>query len=255
MSKDKEIGIDKIYSNYETIQAKIAYNWLSDSNDCILEVGCSSGYFTNKLLNKAKKVCGLDVNEEHIDIAKKKYPHIAFKAVDADTLPYDDVSFDVVIMLEVYEHVSNREKTINEVYRVLKPKGTLILTTPNKGMFAFLDSFNLKVQFKRILPVITRFLEQKVQRYKNTQYTDNIQWHPHFSLSDVENSLSKQFTIEKVHRGGLFLFPLFAIFRSVLVRTIPIKFVFDFFIGVMNLDGAIRYGAAAYNLAIFAKKV
>lgn len=48
-----------------------------------------------------------------------------------DRLPYPDASFDLVTCTEVVEHLEHYRKTIREMYRVLKPSGTLVVTTPN----------------------------------------------------------------------------------------------------------------------------
>jgi ubiquinone/menaquinone biosynthesis C-methylase UbiE len=48
-----------------------------------------------------------------------------------EDLPYGDASFDLVTCTEVVEHLEHYRKTIREMYRVLKPSGTLVVTTPN----------------------------------------------------------------------------------------------------------------------------
>jgi len=54
-----------------------------------------------------------------------------FKKGDSCNLPFDDNSFDVVVSLETLEHVSDLDNTLDEIKRVLKPGGFLILSTPN----------------------------------------------------------------------------------------------------------------------------
>ena len=46
-------------------------------------------------------------------------------------LPYDDASFDVLLLVEVIEHLENHRLALTELARILKPGGLLILTTPN----------------------------------------------------------------------------------------------------------------------------
>lgn len=252
--KSRKIS-DSLYGEYETIQSIIAYEWLPDNLNDVLEIGCSRGYFTQKLLNKARRAYGVDVNAELVQSAKRHYPVVDFRTLDAnDPLPFEDGMFDAVVMLEVYEHVDSRKKLIDEVARVLKPGGILILSTPNKGLFAFMDSFNIKMMFRKLCPNIMKFIKKNVQKYENVQYTENIQWHPHFSLRQLRDALEGRFAVREVHRGGLFLFPLFAIFRSVLIRTFPSKTLFKFFVDCMNADGRISYGPFGYNLQIFAVK-
>ena len=54
---------------------------------------------------------------------------------DATKLPFDAHRFDVVILSEVLEHVIDQKRCVQEIYRVLKPNGYLMLTTPNSGGF------------------------------------------------------------------------------------------------------------------------
>jgi SAM-dependent methyltransferase len=243
-----------LYANYETVQCQVAWRWLPPRCGRILEIGCSSGYFTHKLLERAEEVHGIDINGEHIEHARRLYPAAHFHCSDCEALPYDDESFDVVVMLEVYEHVADRKRLIDEIDRVLKPGGCLILSTPHRGMFSFLDSFNLKTRLMRGFPRVADFCMRRLQRYRSTQYTDNLTWHPHFSLAEVRESLGERFAIERVHRGGLFVFPVAAILRSLAVRMVRSRLLFDTCVRIMNLDGAIPYGPLAYNLQVLARR-
>ena len=92
-----------LLADYETIQAQVAYEWLPDKCDSILEIGCSSGYFTNRLKSKAQHIYGVDVSQAHIDIARERYENINFQTIGEDSrLPFDNAFFDVIVMLEVY---------------------------------------------------------------------------------------------------------------------------------------------------------
>lgn len=247
--------VDDFFSSQQTIQHKLAYEWIPNLCESILEVGCSSGYFTRCLTSKAKEVYGIDVNGEHINIAKMKYPNVNFLVSDAGNLPFVDEMFDVVVMLEVFEHVEDKEKAIREIHRVLKSDGKLILSTPNTGMFTFLDPFNLKITFKKLFPSFTKTISTKIQKYKNTQYRDNLIRHGHYSLEFLQKYFKGTLAIEKVHRGGLIVFPLCSLLQSILIRVIPVKFLFAIMQKLMNLDGSIRYGKWAYNLVVQTRKI
>ena len=57
----------------------------------------------------------------------------AFGTADCTQLPFDDNHFEVVISFETLEHLSAQEALISEFYRVLKPEGFLMLSSPDKA--------------------------------------------------------------------------------------------------------------------------
>lgn len=95
-----------------------------------LDVGCASGYMISRIYSifPKAKYFGIDIYENAIDYAKKTYPDIDFKLASADKLPFKDNSFDVILFYETIEHVENPNNCLMEIKRVLKKRGTLILT-------------------------------------------------------------------------------------------------------------------------------
>jgi len=239
---------------YETIQSKVVSMWLSESCDNILEIGCSAGYFTKYLSQIGRQVYGIDINSEHIAQAARRYPFIAFQVADASRLPFKSESFDLVVMLEVIEHVGNEEQTIAEIHRVLKPSGKLLISTPNTGLFTFLDPFNVKLWFRQRLPLIAA-LASGMARYENTQYRENLRYHRHYSLDSLQKQFDGKFRIKKVHRGGLLFFPLCSGVQSAVSRITAWDKPKIILQKLMNLDGRIQYGRFGYNLIIAAERL
>ncbi len=109
-------------------------------NKRILEIGCGRGgfaiFFHEKYEDKFKEYLAADFSDSAIAMGKE-YAHnqnlknIQFELQDIQNIKHDDNSFDIVISFETVEHVPNCRKAINELFRVLKPGGKLILTTPN----------------------------------------------------------------------------------------------------------------------------
>jgi ubiquinone/menaquinone biosynthesis C-methylase UbiE len=99
-----------------------------------LDYGCAGGGYTNALLQSgAATVTGVDVAVDRIEAARKTHPHIRFGVIDNDQVPFPDGSFDGVFMNEVFEHVTDEDSTLEEVYRVLRPGGHFIVISPNRG--------------------------------------------------------------------------------------------------------------------------
>lgn len=104
-------------------------------NASVLEVGCGPGDFAIHLASKAKAVTAVDFSPVAIEIADKKRAaqnvQAEFKVADAQQLPFTDNCFDVVFSCECLEHLPNPQRALIEMHRVLRPGGTLILTTEN----------------------------------------------------------------------------------------------------------------------------
>jgi len=88
----------------------------------ILEVGCSSGYYSEvfKTSSLKLKYFGCDYSPEFIGLAKKVYPNVNFKLSDAAKLEYQSGQFDIVMLGSVLLHVVNWKKAVSEAYRVSK---------------------------------------------------------------------------------------------------------------------------------------
>jgi ubiquinone/menaquinone biosynthesis C-methylase UbiE len=100
----------------------------------VIEVGCGEGYGTNYLSHNVQHIVGLDINEDVIQHASRKYrsSKCSFKFYDGVNIPYDDSTFDVVVSFQVIEHVQDDKNFLMEIQRVLKTGGTCLLTTPNR---------------------------------------------------------------------------------------------------------------------------
>jgi 2-polyprenyl-6-hydroxyphenyl methylase/3-demethylubiquinone-9 3-methyltransferase len=103
----------------------------------VLDVGCGEGVFSARLAAAGAEVLGVDVAEEPLRRARERHPGLQFELLDGEgewTLA--DASFDVVWAGEVIEHVADTAAWLSEVRRVLRPHGTLLLTTPAHGALA-----------------------------------------------------------------------------------------------------------------------
>lgn len=101
----------------------------------VLDVACGNGYGTEILSKSAKKVVGVDISKESIDLAIKKYKNrnVEFYQSDAKSLNFSSSSFDFVVSFETIEHLSKKDarKFLVEIKRVLKRTGKLLISTPD----------------------------------------------------------------------------------------------------------------------------
>lgn len=99
----------------------------------VLDLGASPFHLTYALSNLGYDVTGLDFNPEPFNkFIKQNKLRITKCNIESEKLPFKNKSFDLILFSEVFEHLRiNPIFTLKEIYRVLKPKGRLILTTPN----------------------------------------------------------------------------------------------------------------------------
>jgi len=97
----------------------------------VLDLGCGNGRFYQFFSDKNVDYIGVDNSEKLIEIAKKRYPWGKFQVADALNLPFPDNFFDKILSIAILHHIPSSEyriKFLNEIKRVLKPGGTLMLT-------------------------------------------------------------------------------------------------------------------------------
>ena len=96
----------------------------------LLEVGCGNGAVSKHIAKKYRlNVTGIDVDPEQIQLAQENIDNISnirFLRVDATNLPFPDDDFDIVLSFGVTHHISNWLDALEEMRRVLKPKGYFI---------------------------------------------------------------------------------------------------------------------------------
>lgn len=116
------------------------------NKDCILcDIGCGfNGAFLLLLSNKISRGIGFDRK-----VSENKWDNICLYTIEnlEHGIPLNDQSVDCVTMIALLEHLNNPSAVLSEVYRILKPNGKLILTTPTplaKPVLEFL-AFKLNV--------------------------------------------------------------------------------------------------------------
>jgi ubiquinone/menaquinone biosynthesis C-methylase UbiE len=97
-----------------------------------LDVGCAAGATTAAFADAGFKVTGVDLVPEFVSLARKSHPDIPFVVSAAEDLPFQDESFDYVVLLSVLEHVRDWRDTLAEAVRVLKRGGVLYVNTTNR---------------------------------------------------------------------------------------------------------------------------
>lgn len=101
----------------------------------LLDVGCGEGKITEIARTNFDEIYGLDISKTALLKAKERGISTVCVDLNDGFVSYKDNSFDCITALEVVEHLINPLRFFNDLRRVLKPKGQLLLTTPNIRYF------------------------------------------------------------------------------------------------------------------------
>jgi ubiquinone/menaquinone biosynthesis C-methylase UbiE len=104
-------------------------------NPVVLDVGCGTGITTFALTKRVQgrgKFYGIDISEKMINLAKAKavnlgYDNVEFRKGDAEQLDFPESSFNVIVSNQTFEFLPDKQKALNEMFRVLKPMGQTAL--------------------------------------------------------------------------------------------------------------------------------
>ena len=102
-------------------------------NKAVLEVGCSTGYFTKFLVERGCNVVGIEIDAEAAKAAEKWADHVIVGDLDAEGIwsPLEDDAFDVVVLGDVLEHLRDPWASLRAAVRKLKPSGFVVTSLPN----------------------------------------------------------------------------------------------------------------------------
>lgn len=158
-------------------------NSINLKNKVVLDVGSSFGWLEKEILKKKpKEIIGVEINEAALTFARKNAKGVKFLLGSALELPVVKNSVDVLILFDVLEHVpkGTEMRVLSEVKRVLKTRGTLLLSTPNDHIIS--KVFDLAWYFG----------------------------HRHYNKDKLANMLKKSgFKVQKIESKGSFLSSLY----------------------------------------------
>jgi ubiquinone/menaquinone biosynthesis C-methylase UbiE len=114
--------------------------------ETVLDIGCGNARDIIPILRAGARIVGVDLSEGMIheagrDLEAAGYRDVELEVGDATQLKYAAASFDKVLCSEVIEHIPDADAAITEISRVLKPGGTLVISTPNRRSWYGWDRF------------------------------------------------------------------------------------------------------------------
>ena len=123
----------------------------------VLDVACGTGIVARHVaeqFNNHDQICGIDINEGMLEVAKQKAPGIRWQLAPAEALPFDNNSFDAVVCQFGLMFFRNRSAAIQEMLRVLKPGGKLAL--------AVWDKIENSPGYKKVTELLHKLFGEKI---------------------------------------------------------------------------------------------
>ncbi|MCV7357334.1 class I SAM-dependent methyltransferase [Mycolicibacterium fluoranthenivorans] len=102
----------------------------------VLEAGPGEGYGADLIAGVARQVIGVDYDESAVAHIRARYPRVQMHLGNLANLPLADASVDVVVNFQVIEHLWDQGQFVAECFRVLRPGGVLLMSTPNRITFS-----------------------------------------------------------------------------------------------------------------------
>lgn len=161
----------------------------------ILDIGCGQGYITARIKDKYKDctVSGVDLSISAIKKAHLMFNEIQFLVADANSLPYKDASFDILIFNNIWEHVADPVSMINNAKRVLKIGGHIVISTPSR--------FRMSILLKKITGRKIELNPHHVTEYTVGQVVEQLQY-AGFTVTQVDSSSPgrsvRKFSMKKI---------------------------------------------------------
>ncbi|HOV84335.1 MAG TPA: class I SAM-dependent methyltransferase [Paludibacteraceae bacterium] len=135
----------------------------------VLDIASGEGYGSNILANYAEKVTGVDISPEAIAHAQKVYNrnNLEYIQGNATKIPLTDKSIDVVVSFETIEHLEEQERMMEEICRVMKSEGILIISSPDKYYYSdvpnFKNEFHVKeLYYEEFKNLISRYFQKSI---------------------------------------------------------------------------------------------
>jgi SAM-dependent methyltransferase len=101
--------------------------------EAFLDAGCGDGRYLAALdAELPERIAGVDISERILETARARTPRADLRQANLESLPFDDGAFDLVLSSQVIEHVLDAPAAMRELARVLRPGGTLIISTDNE---------------------------------------------------------------------------------------------------------------------------
>ena len=126
--------------SYWFARHEVVYRWAAERyarEQICGDIGSGEGFGTRLLLAAgAQSVFGIELDQAAVSHSATKYPHSSFMRANVVALPIATQSTDLVVSLQVIEHIWDVPTYVGEMRRILRSSGKLVVSTPNRPVFS-----------------------------------------------------------------------------------------------------------------------
>lgn len=160
----------------------------------VLDIASGEGYGTNLLAAVAAQAVGVDIDAEAVDLAARKYAagkkNLRFLQGSAARIPLEDGMFDVVVSFETIEHHDQHEEMMQEIKRVLKPGGLLVISSPDKHFYSekpgTTNPFHVKELYKEEFEALLKRYFSNTSLYRQKTFFSSVIAPDHDEKSNLD---------------------------------------------------------------------
>lgn len=172
--------------------------------DTVVDIGCGTGKLSLILASIVRKVIAVDISNKMLEKARKEAEkndiyNIEFRKANCMNLPMRESSINIVVSNLVLHHLTDEEKTIalKEFYRILKPKGKIIIGDLVKSRKGFREEINLIVENYKKIYGATKTFDKLIKMIEKmffiTEYPATPEkWNQILSLTGFRKNIVKQ---------------------------------------------------------------
>ena len=163
----------------------------------LLDVGSAAGAVSFMLANRGWTVDGIDISADMVRWAQERAvregrTQLTFAVADIDALPFPDGHFDAIVAMGVIEYLENDSRSLDELVRVLRPGGRIVVTTPNLiSPFRWLDEGIRRVE-RPLVPFLRRLRYGADGAAKRREADKPRLFHRDYTLSGLADQLARR---------------------------------------------------------------
>lgn len=188
-------------------------------NAQVLDLGCGEGGTSLAFARAGANVSATDIRTDF----RHHHTAINYYRCSADQLPFRDRLFDIIILQDVWEHLSNHNSVLTEMNRVMKPDGCLYISTPNRlSPLNFMSDPHWHTPVVSVLP--RRQVQWVIQRILKLDTRDRKDWAELSSLASLKRQLHRNnFNITFHNRDAVKL--MFARPETIVCRPLHFRLI------------------------------